>query len=144
MTRTLWPLQKGKQAMEVLYECCCGVDIHLRQVCACLLKGSHQRRQKDIQTFGTTTAELRRLAAWLQAAGCTHIAMESTGVYTPPRMVKKSPYCQETPSAAVESSGFVAKPPSHQPNLTVNLAPEIMAAPCEVLRGKMRGRVVCS
>jgi transposase len=74
-------LQKGKQAMEVLYECCCGVDIHLRQVCACLLKGSHHGRQTDIQTFGTTTAELRRMAAWLQAAGCTHIAMESTGVY---------------------------------------------------------------
>jgi transposase len=81
MTRTLWQLQKGQKAMEVLYACCCGLDIHLKQVCACLLKGKAHQRQKPIQTFGTTTAELHRLAMWLEAEGCTHVAMESTGVY---------------------------------------------------------------
>ena len=30
------------------------------------------------------TAELLLLADWLQVAGCTHVAMESTGVYWRP------------------------------------------------------------
>ena len=60
------------------------MDVHLRHVVACLLKGSPPQRQKEIRTFGTTTAELQRLAAWLQAEGCTHVALESTGVYWKP------------------------------------------------------------
>jgi transposase len=39
---------------------------------------------KEVRTFRTTTAELLLLADWLQAAGCTHVAMESTGVYWRP------------------------------------------------------------
>jgi transposase len=37
-----------------------------------------------VQTFGTSTRELLRLVAWLTAASCTHVAMESTGVYWRP------------------------------------------------------------
>jgi transposase len=37
-----------------------------------------------VQSFGTTTAEILRLHAWLSEAGCTHVAMESTGVYWQP------------------------------------------------------------
>ena len=33
--------------------------------------------------FATTTAGQLKLAAWLSEAGCTHVAMEATGVYTP-------------------------------------------------------------
>ena len=32
----------------------------------------------------TTTAGLLELAAWLTEAGCTHVAMEATGVYWKP------------------------------------------------------------
>jgi transposase len=39
---------------------------------------------KEIRTFGTMTEELLQLADWLTAAGCTHVAMESTGVYWKP------------------------------------------------------------
>lgn len=70
--------------MKVVYECCCGLDIHHKQVVACLFTGSPPHGQKDIGTFGTTTAALQQLAAWLQAAGCTHVALESTGVYWKP------------------------------------------------------------
>jgi transposase len=35
----------------------------------------------DVRTFGTTTPELLALSDWLAAHGCTHVAMESTGVY---------------------------------------------------------------
>jgi transposase len=39
---------------------------------------------KEIRTFRTMTADLLALADWLQEAGCTHVAMESTGVYWRP------------------------------------------------------------
>jgi transposase len=40
--------------------------------------------KKQMRTSGTTTCELVQLREWLQAEGCTHVAMESTGVYWKP------------------------------------------------------------
>jgi transposase len=37
-----------------------------------------------VETFGTTTKELLRLADWLTERECTHVAMEATGVYWKP------------------------------------------------------------
>lgn len=37
-----------------------------------------------MRTFGTTTRELLSLRQWLLSEGCTHVAMESTGVYSKP------------------------------------------------------------
>lgn len=71
--------------MKVLYERCCGLDVHKKTVVACLLTpdpGGH--RQQEIRTFGTMTEDLLTLADWLVVAGCTHVAMESTGVYWKP------------------------------------------------------------
>jgi transposase len=71
--------------MEVVYERCCGLDIHKRTVVACLLTpGADSQPIKEMRTYGTVTRELLALAAWLQEAGCTHVAMESTGVYWKP------------------------------------------------------------
>lgn len=71
--------------MDALYERCCGLDIHKKVVVACLITpGSKGRPHKEIRTFGTMTADLLELADWLGAAGCTHVAMESTGVYWKP------------------------------------------------------------
>jgi transposase len=71
--------------MEVLYHVCCGLDVHKKTVAACLrLPGPKATRTEEIRTFGTTTRELLRLADWLAAAGCTRVAMESTGVYWRP------------------------------------------------------------
>ena len=66
--------------MEVLYGCCAGLDVHARTVVACLLKDG----RKEIRTFSTMTDDLLALSDWLSAAGCTHVAMESTGVYWKP------------------------------------------------------------
>jgi len=66
--------------MEVLYERCCGIDVHKRIVVACLKCG----KQQEIREFGTTTDELRTLTKWLQDNGCQMIAMESTGSYWKP------------------------------------------------------------
>ena len=35
----------------------------------------------EVRTLGTMTQDWVALADWLAEAGCTHVAMESTGVY---------------------------------------------------------------
>ena len=71
--------------MDVVFERCCGLDIHKRTVVACLVvPGSTGAPIKEVRSFGTMTDELLQLADWLSAAGCRHVAMESTGVYWKP------------------------------------------------------------
>lgn len=71
--------------MEIVYERCCGLDIHKKRIVACLITpDAKNQRAKEIRTFGTVTSELLALHDWLQEAGCTHIAMEATGVYWKP------------------------------------------------------------
>jgi transposase len=68
--------------MEVLYAVCCGLDVHPASVTACLrAPGAGPQRRQEVRTFGTSTRELVRLADWLTAVDCTHVAMESTGIY---------------------------------------------------------------
>ena len=66
--------------MEVLYVCCCGIDVHAKMLVACLLKPG----KKEVRTFSTMTEDLLRLLDWLTQEGCTHVAIESTGVYWRP------------------------------------------------------------
>jgi len=71
--------------MDVENERCCGLDIHKKVGVACLLTpGARGGVTKEIRSFGTMTEGLIRLSDWLLAAGCTHVAMESTGVYWKP------------------------------------------------------------
>jgi transposase len=71
--------------MEVVYQRSCGLDVHKRSVLACLaVPGRAGLPEKTIRSFGTMTADLLELADWLAQAGCTHVAMESTGVYWKP------------------------------------------------------------
>ena len=71
--------------MQTLVECGCGLDVHQATVVACLLTVLKSGKvQKQMRTFGTTTRELLDLRAWLLSQGCTHVAMESTGVYWKP------------------------------------------------------------
>jgi transposase len=71
--------------IDVIYERSCGLDVHKKTVVACLntLTDTGQRH-KETRTFRTVTSELLSLLDWLKAAGCTHVAMESTGVYWKP------------------------------------------------------------
>ena len=66
--------------MEILYSCCCGLDVHAKTVVACLI--THGKKQ--LRTFSTMTDDLLRLSDWLITEGCTHVAIESTGVYWKP------------------------------------------------------------
>ncbi|GAC1635721.1 MAG: hypothetical protein NVS4B11_38030 [Ktedonobacteraceae bacterium] len=70
--------------MQVLYQRCCGIDVHKKMLVVCLLICSTQGVQKEIQTFSTMLSDLFRLRDWLKAQGCQAVAMESTGVYWKP------------------------------------------------------------
>jgi len=67
--------------MKVVHRICCGIDVHAKMLVACLILTNGQ---KEIRTFSTMTDDLLRLRDWLQAANCTHVAIESTGVYWKP------------------------------------------------------------
>ncbi|UCC75441.1 MAG: IS110 family transposase [Anaerolineales bacterium] len=71
--------------MEVIYPRCAGLDVHKKTVVACVMHTRRNGRKKqETRTFGTTTGELQELLAWLQGWGCSHVAIESTGVYWKP------------------------------------------------------------
>src|SRR5215472_10534601 len=71
--------------MQILVERGCGLDVHQATVVACLLMVRRDGKvQKQMRTFGTTTRELIGLREWLLSEGCTHVALESTGVYWKP------------------------------------------------------------
>jgi transposase len=70
--------------MEVLYQRCCGLDVHKDTVVACLRIVIEGKVVKEVRTFSTTTASLMALSEWLAQNKCTHIAMEATGVYWKP------------------------------------------------------------
>jgi len=71
--------------MEIVVPVCCGLDVHKASVAACLRRvGPTGRLHQEARRFGTMTADLLALGDWLVAGGCTHVAMESTGVYWKP------------------------------------------------------------
>lgn len=71
--------------MDVLHEQCCGIDIGQAEVVACVLIGpAGHRVRKEIRKFRTFVAALEELRDWLLEQGCTHVVMESTGVYWMP------------------------------------------------------------
>jgi Transposase len=70
--------------MELLYERCCGIDVHKSSVAVCILLDQTHKPQKHLRRFGCTTRDLRELAEWLRSFDVRHVAMESTGVYWKP------------------------------------------------------------
>jgi transposase len=69
--------------MEVLYPRCAGLDVHKETVVACVRCVSTPLAQ-EVRSFKTTTSALLELCEWLDSHGCTHVAMEATGVYWKP------------------------------------------------------------
>lgn len=66
--------------MEVIIERACGLDVHKESITACIITP----KGKEIQTFSTKTVFLLQLIDWIKEHGCTHVAMESTGVFWKP------------------------------------------------------------
>ena len=70
--------------MEVIYERCCGIDVHKETVKACILIGSGKTTKKEIRSYLTMTEDIEELRDWLKAEGIKNVAMESTGSYWKP------------------------------------------------------------
>jgi len=70
--------------MKVLHERCAGLDVHKQTVVACRRVMVGAQVVREVPSFPTTTRGLLVLADWLHEAGCTQVAMESTGVYWKP------------------------------------------------------------
>jgi transposase len=71
--------------MDTLIERCCGLDVHQATVVACVLVGEPGKKlRRQVRTFGTMTRDLGALREWLASEGCTHVGMESTGIYWVP------------------------------------------------------------
>jgi transposase len=71
--------------MDTIHSCCAGLDVHKKTVVACVRRRAPEGQlHTQTRTFSTMTADLLALADWLDAAGVTHVAMESTGVYWKP------------------------------------------------------------
>src|SRR5258708_34395242 len=66
--------------MEVLYPRGSGIDVHDDFVVACFSRVEQGQRKKEVQRFRAVTGDLIALRNWLLGRGCTHVAMEPTGV----------------------------------------------------------------
>src|SRR5664279_4160551 len=75
---------RGGEAMEVLHPRCAGLDVHKAVIVACVRIMTGPRVDRECRTFDTSTTGLLALLAWLTEQGCTHVAMEATGVYWKP------------------------------------------------------------
>ena len=70
--------------MKTMHKRCAGLDVHKKEVVACLRTVVRGKVAYDVRRFPTTTKGLIELADWLDEAQCTHVAMEATGVYWKP------------------------------------------------------------
>jgi transposase len=71
--------------MQIVPACGCGLDVHKKQIVACLMRVDEAgQRPQELRTCGTMTQAILALADWLSATGCTHVALERTGVYWKP------------------------------------------------------------
>jgi transposase len=70
--------------MKVLHRCCGGLDVHKDLIVACARVTARGKVTHTLRRFSASTAGLLELSDWLEEQGCTHVAMEATGVYWKP------------------------------------------------------------
>src|SRR5580693_765194 len=70
--------------MDVLHARCAGLDVHKDTIVACVRFAQGDEVKREVQSFAATTRGLMDLSEWMTSHGCTHVAMEATGVYWRP------------------------------------------------------------
>jgi transposase len=71
--------------MDILAPRAAGIDIHKKTaVVCCRLSSADGSIERLTRTFGTMTADLLKLSAWLTSLEITHVVMESTGEFWKP------------------------------------------------------------
>jgi transposase len=70
--------------MDVIHPRCAGLDVHKDSVVAGVRLAQGGPVRTEARTFDTTTPGLLALSGWLAEQGCTHVALEATGIYWKP------------------------------------------------------------
>src|SRR5690349_21626176 len=71
--------------MQVVYNRCCGLDVHKKSVVACILITAPDGTvQRTVRTFSTMTADLLALDDWLRQLDVVTVGLESSGIYWRP------------------------------------------------------------
>ena len=70
--------------MEVMHERVAGLDVHKAMVVACVRIMAERKGEAGVPDVRDHDGRLLALLDWLTASGCTHVAMEATGVYWKP------------------------------------------------------------
>lgn len=80
--------RKGRR--QSVHERCAGLDVRKKNVYACVIsmEGTGRKKRK-VRSFGTMTADLLKLTAWLHEHGVTHSAMEAIGGFRRPVWASK-------------------------------------------------------
>jgi len=90
--------------MNVIYERCCGMDVHKITIVACILTG----RKKETRSFSTMTSSLLGLIDWLKGSNCQCVAMEATGAYW--KTIYNLLEMEEIPTLVVNAQHIIAVP----------------------------------
>lgn len=90
--------------MDIIYERCCGMDVHKDTIVTCFITG----RKKTTKTFSTTTSSLLQLVDWLKINECQYVAMEATGAYWKP--IYNVLEMEEMPTLVVNAQHIKAVP----------------------------------
>lgn len=71
--------------MKVVYNTCCGVDVHKKFLVATIIKTTKGIQPSyNKQRFSTFNSDIRRFKQWLLDNNCLDVCMESTGKYWVP------------------------------------------------------------
>lgn len=71
--------------ISAVIERCAAIDVGKKIVAVCVMTGpAKEEATAEVRKFGTIRAELVQVREWLKSEGCTHVVMESTGVYWKP------------------------------------------------------------
>jgi transposase len=85
------------EVVEVVYERCCGMDIHKDGIVACLNIGG----KREVREYTTMTDDLLLMANWLKSNNVEMAAMESTGSYWKP--IFNILECEDVPAMLVNA-----------------------------------------
>ena len=69
--------------MDTIHHKAIGIDVHKDIMVLTYIQEDKQSKEREIVTknFGAYPDDLKDLAQWVHATGCTSVAMESTGIY---------------------------------------------------------------
>lgn len=63
--------------MEIMYLCCCGLDIYKKIVVVCVII----LEEKEICIFFMMIEDILVMVDWIKSKGCIYVVMESIGFY---------------------------------------------------------------